>query len=70
MAVDISPLRVYRTAQNKSQKAVAEQAGVSRITFGCIERGEHRPKVDTALAIARALNVEPRDLWPEREPNG
>lgn len=49
-----------RRALNISQDAVADAAGVSsRATIGRIERGEAIPGVETFIAIAQALGMEP-----------
>ena len=52
-------LRVYRVAQNLSQRALGERAGCTKETVSNIERGVvSTPRRRTALAIAAALGVE------------
>lgn len=56
-------VRAARQAAGLSQAAVAQAAGVSRQTIGTIESGRHRPSVDAALAIARAIGCSVEDLF-------
>ncbi len=58
------PLKVYRTAKLLSQAETARAAGVARSTIIRIEAGD-RPSLKTALAIAAAIGVESRVLFPE-----
>lgn len=39
----------------RSQRAVAEETGISDSTLSNIERGSHAPSLSTALALARWL---------------
>jgi DNA-binding XRE family transcriptional regulator len=56
-------LREARTAAGMSQAALAGAAGVSRQAVGAIEAGLHRPSVDAALALARAVGQSVEDLF-------
>lgn len=58
-------LRDLRLAQNLTQEAVAERAGVSYKFLGEIERGAANPSLLTIDRICRALGVEIDDLWGE-----
>lgn len=63
MAAVVSPLREARIAAGLSQAALAAAAGISRQAVGAIEAGLHRPSVDAALAIARAVGRSVEDLF-------
>jgi DNA-binding XRE family transcriptional regulator len=58
-----SPLRDARLAAGLSQAEVATAAGVSRQAVGAIEAGRHRPSVDAALAISRAIGAPVERLF-------
>jgi transcriptional regulator with XRE-family HTH domain len=48
-------VRLARVARRESQDALAERAGVSRVTLGSVERGEHVAGVLTYARLARAV---------------
>lgn len=50
-------VRAERVMHGIRQSDLAALAGVGRSTIGDIETGEHIPRVDVALLIARALGV-------------
>jgi D-sedoheptulose 7-phosphate isomerase len=50
-----SNLQRLRANRGLSQGALAEAAGISRPAYRAIEKGESVPRVDTLMAIARAL---------------
>jgi DNA-binding XRE family transcriptional regulator len=56
-------LRTIREAAGLTQRALAERAGVSRQLVGAVETGRHLPRVDAALALARALDVDVGELF-------
>jgi DNA-binding XRE family transcriptional regulator len=58
-----SRVRAARVAAGLSQGALATAAGVSRQAVGAIEAGRHRPSVDAALAIARAVGRPVEELF-------
>ena len=53
--VPMTHLRMIRLRCGLRQADVAASAGVSRETVRLLERGGHRPRIATALAITRAL---------------
>ena len=63
-------LRARRDALGLTLKAVAERAGCSESELSLIERGRHRPKFETAMAIADALGVTAEEMYraPQEEP--
>ena len=56
-------LEQARIAAGLSQAELAATAGVSRQAVSAIEAGRHRPGVDAALAIARAVGVPAETLF-------
>lgn len=59
-----NPLRVYRDLRGLTQAALAEKAGVNRVTVTEIETGRKRGSVGTLRALAAALAVTLDDLTP------
>ncbi len=57
-----SPLRVYRDLRSLTQSALAERAGVNRVTVAEIETGRKQGSLATLRALANALNVTLDDL--------
>jgi len=57
-----SPMRVYRALRGLTQAALAEQAGVNRVTVAEIETGRKQGSVATLRALADALGVTLDDL--------
>ena len=55
-------LRVYRDLRGLTQTALAEKAGVSRVTVAEIETGRKQGSVATLRALADALEVSMDDL--------
>jgi transcriptional regulator with XRE-family HTH domain len=50
-------IRVLRLAKGKTQAALAEKAGIHRITLLQIELGRSKPDFDTLERLAKALGV-------------
>jgi DNA-binding XRE family transcriptional regulator len=63
-----SRVRAARLAAGLSQGALATAAGVSRQSVGAIEAGRHRPSVDAALAVARAVGRPVEALFGDADP--
>ena len=57
-----SPLRVYRDLRGLTQAALAEKAGVNRVTVAELETGRKQGSLATLRALADALNVTLDDL--------
>ena len=55
-------LRRLRRNNRLSQQELADKAGISRIAYGQIERGEVEAKVSTLMSLAKALDVKLQDL--------
>lgn len=56
-------LREARRAAGLTQAELAARAGVSRQLVGAVEAGRHLPRVDAALALAVALDIEVEKLF-------
>lgn len=56
--MDGEKLRKLRDARHLSQNDLARQAGISRSYIAEIERGERRPRMLVANAIAKSLRVD------------
>jgi mRNA interferase RelE/StbE len=57
-----SPLRVYRDLRGLTQAALAEKAGVNRVSIAEIETGRKQGSVASLRALADALGVTLDDL--------
>ena len=55
-------IRERREAAGLTQAELATRAVIGRVTLTRIERGEHSPRTETLMAIARALGVDVEDL--------
>jgi DNA-binding XRE family transcriptional regulator len=58
-------IRSARVLVGVTQEELAASAGVSRVTLGSIERGEHAASLLTYLKVARALRVSMGSLLDE-----
>lgn len=59
----MSLLRALREDSGLTQAELADRAGVSRQMVGAIEAGRHLPRVDAAVALAAALQVDVEMLF-------
>ena len=55
-------IRLLRTKLKLSQEKLAELADMNKNSIGAIERGESKPAIDTLEKIAKALNIELKEL--------
>lgn len=56
-------IRTQRQRTRLSQLAVADKAGLSIQYVGMVERGERSPSLEVLERFARALGVDPADLF-------
>lgn len=56
-------LELRKQKTSLSQEALADKAGLHRTYVGAIERGERNVSLMNVYRLARALGVEPRDLF-------
>lgn len=54
--------RVLRMRMKISQEKLAELADLNKNTIGMLERGEISPSIETLDKIAKALNIELKEL--------
>lgn len=55
-------IRLLRTKLRYSQEKLAELSELNKNSIGAIERGESRPTIDTLERIAKALEIELKEL--------
>ena len=60
-------LEQHRTAKKLSKQQLAQKAGLHQTYIGMIERGTSNPSLDTANAIAEALDIPFAKLIAEAE---
>lgn len=58
----VHPLRAARLARHLSLPVLAQRAQVAKITIVNIEAGRQRPRPQTLQKLARALEIDPREL--------
>jgi transcriptional regulator with XRE-family HTH domain len=56
-------IRAIRSEQGLTQEAFAAKAGIDRSYYGALERGEFNMTVDTLVAVAAGLGVQPSEVW-------
>lgn len=63
-------LKAKRVEKKMTHEEVAKRSGISRTAYSFIERGERRPSVDTAKAIAEVLDFHWTQFFEQiPEPN-
>jgi len=60
-------LRVLRAGMGLSRQALANKVDVNHQTIGALERGEHNPSLDLAMAICKVFDL-PIEAVFSREP--
>jgi transcriptional regulator with XRE-family HTH domain len=66
----LTPLGRARRKAKLTQAQLAERAGISQAHLSNLEIGKNEPAgLQTALALADALGVDVRKLWPALAPN-
>ena len=61
-------IKVARAEKDMTQKALAEQVGISRQTMNAIEQGEYNPTIRLCRKIRRVLGKSLDELfWEENE---
>lgn len=58
-------VRLRRHELNFTQEELAERASFHVNYIGGIERALRNPSFESIIALAKALNVSPKDLMPE-----
>jgi transcriptional regulator with XRE-family HTH domain len=62
---DSERLLIERRRRGLAAWKLAAQAEIDPTSYSKIERGEREPTLDQRLALARALGLEPEDLFQE-----
>ncbi len=62
MEIDPTKIKELREARGLSVRGLAKEAGVSTETVYSVEHGRRQPNLKTLGKLARALQVDPRDL--------
>lgn len=65
----ISSIRRIRKAKNMSQLELSVKANMSQSFLANLETGKKEPSAMTLIRIADALEVSPRDFFPESKNN-
>lgn len=59
-------VKYYCYRENLTQEQLAEKTKSSVNYIGRLERGQHNPSVDKLEKVASALNIEPYELFIQR----
>lgn len=62
-------LRAAREQSGKTQKQVAQETGITEVSYQRIEYRLQRPSLITAILIARVLNSTVEDLFGAETPD-
>lgn len=58
-------LKLARLAAGLTQAKLSKKSGVGQVAISLIETGDTKqPSYETAVLLARALNLTPEDLFP------
>ena len=68
--MNLSNLRELRTARNLTQVGLSALSGVSQTTISDLERGRGQVSLETAVALALALDVTVADLYQDGPADG
>ena len=63
-------VKKHREKQGMSRAALAEKAGLHQTYIGLLEREKRSPNLDTAKAIAKALNLTLAEIIKQAEKIG
>lgn len=55
-------VKILRAMNELNQQELADKSGVAMCVISFIENGRRRPRADTLVRLARALNVEEEKL--------
>lgn len=64
-AQSLTWLRVVRELRGMTQTDLAEASGVSKVALSKLENGHRQPQWGTVRRLAKALDVEPDQLFPD-----
>jgi transcriptional regulator with XRE-family HTH domain len=65
MEIDPTKIKELRKARGFSVRGLAKEAEISTETVYSVEHGKRQPSMKTLGKLARALEVDPRDLLSE-----
>lgn len=63
-------LKQIRTEAGKTMKDVADEVGITQVSYWQIEHGICKPKVDNAKKIAKLLRFDWRKFYPDEQKAG
>jgi len=62
-------LKASRAAKDLSQKALADEVGVTRQTINAIENGDYNPSINLCIAICKVLGKTLDQIFWEDDEN-
>ena len=62
-----SQIKKIRTEKHISQMEISLEANLSQSFLAKVEEGKKEPSAMTLIRIAKALNISPREFFPEAE---
>ena len=63
----VNKIREIRVQKSVSQLDLALKSNLSQSFLASVEKGKKQPSVMTLLRIAKALNVNPKNFFPESQ---